>query len=125
MTGSEIQLPRLRETTTKGAHAEGLFLLLMVLGPRGAASVELVASLLFSTYIPELVLMGMSSILIGGGLGGLDAELVLMAFLATWLELNPESCRWHPVGPPEGPEGGRRRPQTSEGWLASHKSGGC
>ena len=108
MTGSEIQLPRLRETTTQGARAEGPFLLLMVLGPRGAASAKLVASLLFSTYIPELVLMGTSSILIGGGLGGLDAELVSMAFLATWLELNPESCRRRPVGPPEGPEGGRR-----------------
>ena len=107
MMGSETQLPRLREMMTKGVRAEGPFLLLMVPGPWGARSAELVALLLFSTYIPELVLMGTSSILIGGGLGGLDAELVLMAFLATWLELNPESCQQCPVGPPEGPRGGR------------------
>ena len=74
---------------------EGPFLLLIALRPQGAMSAELVALLLFSTlsaYIPEFVLMGTSSILIGGGLGGLDAKLVSMAFLATWLELNPELC---------------------------------
>ena len=83
MTGSKTQLPRLHKMMMKGACAEGPFLLLMVLRPQGATSAELIALLLFSTYIPELVLMGTSLILIGGGLGGLDAELVLMAFLAT------------------------------------------
>lgn len=88
--------------------------MLMALGPRGAASAGLVALLLFSTlsaYIPELVLMGMSLVMIDDGLGGFDS----MAFLAAWLELNPESCRRRPpAGPPEGPEGGKRWLRASE-----------
>jgi hypothetical protein len=99
-------------------------LIVIALGPLGAASVLVLICCSLSAYIPEFALMGISLILRGGGLArGAGSTSIAFRSLGAdscWFVLKAGSfLRGLPAELAEGPDGGNRVVLRRSEWLVS------